>query len=82
MKPAAPGQLPKERQRSQKVDIRSSSDPDQVGKENRKLTGLKGKGDVSAGRRKSKAAAKKEYCICKRPDDGTPMVSCSECKDW
>jgi hypothetical protein len=26
--------------------------------------------------------AKKSYCLCHQPDDGTPMVNCSECKDW
>jgi hypothetical protein len=29
-----------------------------------------------------KTKAKKEYCICKGVDDGTPMVQCSQCKDW
>lgn len=31
---------------------------------------------------RGKAKANKEYCICKGVDDGTPMVNCSECKDW
>jgi len=71
---------PKQRQHSQKVDI---SDPDQNGKEN-KVVGLKGKGKASTVQRKLRAAAaaKKQYCVCKQPDDGTPMVNCTECKDW
>ncbi|KAI0343073.1 hypothetical protein BDW22DRAFT_1307817, partial [Trametopsis cervina] len=24
----------------------------------------------------------KGYCSCKQPDNGTPMVHCSECKEW
>jgi hypothetical protein len=31
---------------------------------------------------RGKAKATKEYCVCKGVDDGTPMVNCSECKDW
>jgi hypothetical protein len=30
----------------------------------------------------SSKSRKKAYCLCKGPDDGTPMVQCSECKDW
>ena len=71
--------LPKQRQHSHKVDI---SDLDQNGKENKKVIGLKGKGKAFTVQRKLRAAAKKEYCVCKQPDDGTPMVNCSECKDW
>ncbi|KAJ7623200.1 hypothetical protein FB45DRAFT_98273 [Roridomyces roridus] len=35
---------------------------------------------------KSKAGSKKNplhsFCICKTPDDGTPMVFCGECQEW
>ncbi|KII87366.1 hypothetical protein PLICRDRAFT_253082 [Plicaturopsis crispa FD-325 SS-3] len=33
-------------------------------------------------RKTTRATVKKEYCTCRQPDDGTPMVHCSECKDW
>jgi hypothetical protein len=26
--------------------------------------------------------ARVEYCICKGPDDGRPMIHCSQCDDW
>lgn len=29
-----------------------------------------------------KVNVKKDYCTCKKGDDGTPMVFCAECKDW
>ncbi|KAJ3526469.1 hypothetical protein NM688_g8259 [Phlebia brevispora] len=25
---------------------------------------------------------RKVYCSCKQPDDGSPMILCSECKEW
>ncbi|KAJ3815288.1 hypothetical protein F5876DRAFT_31060 [Lentinula aff. lateritia] len=28
------------------------------------------------------ATADKIYCSCKKGDDGTPMIYCSECKEW
>lgn len=30
----------------------------------------------------SKVKIKEEFCVCKGPDDGTPMVQCSCCRDW
>jgi len=61
--------------RPRKVDPSS----DETGKEN-KVMGAKSqrKGPTT----KTKASAKKVYCICKQPDDGSPMVNCAECKDW
>ncbi|KAF8892270.1 hypothetical protein BD779DRAFT_1511945 [Infundibulicybe gibba] len=32
--------------------------------------------------KKSKAPIKAVYCLCAKGDDGTPMVHCSECKEW
>ncbi|SJL03788.1 uncharacterized protein ARMOST_07145 [Armillaria ostoyae] len=26
--------------------------------------------------------SKKVYCICRKGDDGTPMIQCAECTDW
>lgn len=80
MKPAVPSKS--QAQRSRKADIDAMSEDDETGKENKKLVGLKGKARGSAIQRKSRAAAKKNYCVCKQPDDGTPMVNCSECQDW
>ena len=33
---------------------------------------------------KAKPARKgsKAYCLCREPDDGSPMIHCSSCKDW
>ncbi|KAJ4469523.1 transcription factor S-II, central domain-containing protein [Lentinula aciculospora] len=28
------------------------------------------------------ATPDKMYCTCEKGDDGTPMINCSECKDW
>ncbi|KAJ3003564.1 hypothetical protein NUW54_g5232 [Trametes sanguinea] len=44
-------------------------------KENVKMNGSAGKARVT---RKSS----KTYCICKKPDDGSPMIRCASCKDW
>ncbi|CDO75985.1 hypothetical protein BN946_scf184548.g2 [Trametes cinnabarina] len=44
-------------------------------KENVKMNGSSGKSRVT---RKSS----KVYCICKKPDDGSPMIHCASCKDW
>ncbi|THH17772.1 hypothetical protein EW146_g3089 [Bondarzewia mesenterica] len=49
------------------------------------------KGRTVAGKRvkarartagKAKDRVKGPYCLCKGPDDGTPMVQCGHCKDW
>lgn len=29
-----------------------------------------------------RASSKKIYCSCRQPDDGSPMILCSECKEW
>jgi hypothetical protein len=80
MRPAAPSKSqPKQRQSSQKPDVSASGDQDQTGKENKRVGVSKAKGKTSTVQRKSR---KREYCVCKQPDDGTPMVRCSECKDW
>ncbi|KAI0820319.1 hypothetical protein BC628DRAFT_1397687 [Trametes gibbosa] len=44
-------------------------------KENAKVPGPPGRSRVT--RRNSKA-----YCVCRKPDDGSPMIHCSSCKDW
>ncbi|EGN96782.1 hypothetical protein SERLA73DRAFT_184942 [Serpula lacrymans var. lacrymans S7.3] len=32
---------------------------------------------------KAKSKTKDEsYCLCRQPDDGSPMVHCSQCKEW
>lgn len=68
---------------SRKAEPDKNSDQDQTGKENIEVVGTKGKRKAGATMsRRTRAAAKKEYCICKQPDDGTPMVNCSECRDW
>ena len=39
-----------------------------------------------AGRRDGRPAphgrSRRAYCSCRQPDDGTPMILCSECKEW
>lgn len=70
-----------------KVDLSNTNDDqDQAGKENKisKVAGGKGRAasSIRAPQRSTRAAVKKAYCVCRRPDDGTPMVNCSECRDW
>jgi hypothetical protein len=31
---------------------------------------------------KARQSAAKLYCLCRKGDDGSPMVLCSECQDW
>lgn len=66
--------------RPRKVD--ASSDQDQTGKENKKVVGTKVQRKGPTRPARTKAAAKKVYCLCKQPDDGSAMVNCAECKDW
>ena len=66
--------------RSRKVD--AISDQDQTGKENKKVMGTKVQKKGPTRPARAKAAAKKVYCLCKQPDDGSPMVNCAECKEW
>jgi len=55
----------------------------QVEKENVIVKTVKRKGKPQRGKgKRGKATTKKEYCLCKKGDDGTPMVHCGECKDW
>ena len=44
-------------------------------KENVSMNGASAK--AKAPRKGSKA-----YCLCRKPDDGSPMIHCSTCKDW
>ena len=44
-------------------------------KENVKMNGSSGKAKVAR-------KGSKTYCLCKKPDDGSPMIHCSQCKDW
>ncbi|KAI0644219.1 hypothetical protein C8Q79DRAFT_974759 [Trametes meyenii] len=44
-------------------------------KENIRLKGTSGRSRVTR-------KALKTYCICKKPDDGSPMIHCASCKDW
>lgn len=71
--------------------VNESVDQDhQIGKENKgaRVGGGKGKTRSKASgktpNRSIRAASKKTkmHCLCKRPDDGSPMVSCSECMVW
>ncbi|KAI0629133.1 hypothetical protein C8Q77DRAFT_307225 [Trametes polyzona] len=36
----------------------------------------------SSGRTRVTRKSSKTYCVCKKPDDGSPMIHCSSCKDW
>ncbi|KAI0666802.1 hypothetical protein C8Q78DRAFT_994559 [Trametes maxima] len=37
---------------------------------------------VPSGRSRVTRKGLKTYCICKKPDDGSPMIHCASCKDW
>lgn len=68
------------------AELVSKENQDQIEMESKKVAGAKGKGKSMGTALKrpkgTRAAAKKMYCVCKQPDDGTPMVNCSECKNW
>lgn len=51
---------------------------------NEKENGVKVNGGVSEVKPRSRAAAKapKVFCSCRQADDGSPMIHCSECKEW
>ncbi|EJF64119.1 hypothetical protein DICSQDRAFT_100770 [Dichomitus squalens LYAD-421 SS1] len=36
----------------------------------------------SLGKVRATKRGAKIYCLCKKPDDGSPMIHCSSCKDW
>lgn len=36
----------------------------------------------SSGKAKASKRGAKTYCLCKKVDDGSPMIHCSSCKDW
>ncbi|KZT20099.1 hypothetical protein NEOLEDRAFT_1141182 [Neolentinus lepideus HHB14362 ss-1] len=57
---------------------RASAHKDETDTEKENAKVVKGKGRKKAARGKSK----KVYCMCKGPDDGTPMVACGECEEW
>ena len=42
--------------------------------------GGSGGGGSSGGAERSKGV--KLYCVCRRPDDGTPMFQCDGCQEW
>lgn len=48
-------------------------------KENAKMNGGKAKGKA-----KPRTASKgsKVHCLCRKSDDGSPMIRCEECKEW
>ncbi|KAI0766609.1 hypothetical protein BD413DRAFT_147774 [Trametes elegans] len=41
-----------------------------------------GKVNGSSGRSRVTRKSSKTYCVCKKPDDGSPMIHCAGCKDW
>ncbi|PIL25119.1 transcription factor [Ganoderma sinense ZZ0214-1] len=36
----------------------------------------------SSGKARAAKRGAKTYCLCKKADDGSPMIHCSTCKDW
>ena len=36
----------------------------------------------TSGKAKATKRGAKTYCLCKKVDDGSPMIHCSSCKDW
>ncbi|CAL1715045.1 unnamed protein product [Somion occarium] len=67
------------RARKERTSVSSQHD-NPTDKENTKVSGHKP--ETKSTRAKTKAKAPKVYCTCKKPDDGTPMILCSECKEW
>ncbi|EED81881.1 predicted protein [Postia placenta Mad-698-R] len=45
-------------------------------RENVKLDSTKGKGKPRPH------IASKVFCVCRKPDDGTPMIRCEQCREW
>ncbi|KZT71960.1 hypothetical protein DAEQUDRAFT_706216 [Daedalea quercina L-15889] len=33
-------------------------------------------------RPRTASKASKAHCLCRKPDDGSPMIRCEECKEW
>lgn len=60
----------------------------QSGKENKVAKGTaagksaQSKSLTGKARAMSTVSADKPFCTCKKGDDGTPMIYCTECKDW
>ncbi|KAJ7155369.1 hypothetical protein C8R43DRAFT_1065913 [Mycena crocata] len=64
--PAKPSQKPKQPPKSKREDIENDR-------------------PKSAPKTKSKRAKSPSpaiYCLCRKPDDGSPMVNCGECDEW
>ena len=61
--------------------VSKMSDPN-LEKENNKSVLSRGKGKGPASGKVTRVSKKMKYCLCKQPDDGTPMVYCTECNDW
>ncbi|KAJ3795231.1 hypothetical protein GGU11DRAFT_709595 [Lentinula aff. detonsa] len=80
---APPSKISKVPNKSHDMDIQS-------GKENKNTKDISPQTVPSARVLTSKDSAvsitasdkDKSYCTCKKGDDGTPMIHCSECKDW
>lgn len=79
---------PSKQGRQPRNDLTNETDDQdhQTGKENKGAILGNGKGkrkaSVKASTRSTRAASKKAHCLCKRPEDGRPMVNCSECRVW
>ena len=65
----------KTRHSSRMSSVAQESAPTADEKEHMKMNGSQSKARVT---RKST----KTYCLCKKPDDGSPMIHCSACKEW
>ncbi|KAI0794043.1 hypothetical protein C8Q74DRAFT_1246565 [Fomes fomentarius] len=66
------------RQSSRTAGAQSQNTDPQGHSEEKESIKMNGPGKARVTRR----GAAKQYCLCKKPDDGSPMIRCSTCKDW
>ncbi|KAF8845107.1 hypothetical protein BDN67DRAFT_893540 [Paxillus ammoniavirescens] len=66
--------------RSREKSTRSEDHASDFEKENRLRTG--GAKSQSKVTKDGKSKDMPTFCLCSQPDDGSPMVCCSECSEW
>ncbi|KAI0731322.1 hypothetical protein C8Q76DRAFT_691152 [Earliella scabrosa] len=62
---------------SQSQDAQSAAAAAAAASDEKENVKMNGSGKARVTRKGSKA-----YCVCRKPDDGSPMIHCSTCKDW
>lgn len=83
---ASPAPPSKTVTKASKVNSKSQDLDVQAGKENNSVkVPAAGKSTAQVkgkARATSSTTSDQPFCTCKKGDDGTPMIHCTECKDW